>query len=246
MTDTIRVFAGDCTITTDGDTKERRRGEMVALLKPDDTLLVHDADGYQPVEWLTRAETAHASLDGDTFTLVAATEDRRVRVDCHTCHGISRYPGSIAGVPVGTCPHCDGALTRAKGTVSCRRAYPIPRHASVGEETCDCGLPTMHVEQGADFELCIDRDCGTVLEAVRERFDREWDCPECGADMRILRRGGIIAGCDRYPDCDTGFGVPNGTIVDLFECGLPVFRTPTGRRCLNTNCAEFQEMSPVT
>jgi RecB family endonuclease NucS len=73
MTDTIRVFAGDCTITTDGDTEERRRGEMVALLKPDDTLLVHDVDGYQPVEWLTRAETAHASIDGDSFTLVAAT-----------------------------------------------------------------------------------------------------------------------------------------------------------------------------
>jgi DNA topoisomerase I len=111
MTDTIRVFAGDCTITTDEDTKQRRRGEVVAVLKPDDTLLVHDVDGYQPVEWLTRAETAHATLDGDTFTLVAATSDRRLRVDCHTCYSISRFPGSKAGIPVGTCPHCDGALT---------------------------------------------------------------------------------------------------------------------------------------
>jgi DNA topoisomerase I len=103
----------------------------------------------------------------------------------------------------------------------------------------------MRVELGETFELCIDRDCGTVLEVVRERFDREWNCPECGADVRILRRGGIIAGCDRYPDCDTGFGVPNGTIVDSCECGLPVFRTRSGRRCLDTNCSEFRETSPV-
>ncbi|WP_049969083.1 PDDEXK family nuclease [Haladaptatus cibarius] len=243
MTETIRVFAGDCTITTDGDTKQNRRGEMVALLKPDDTLLVHDIDGYQPVEWLTRAETTHASLDGDTFTLVAATSDRRVRVECHTSYDISRYPGSKAGIPVGTCPHCDGALTRAKGSVSClgcRREYSIPRNASVGGNSCDCGLPTMRVERGAEFELCLDRNCGTVLAAVQERFDREWDCPECGADLRILRRGGIIAGCDRYPDCETGFGVPNGRIVDSCACGLPVFRTRTGRRCLATDCEEFE------
>ncbi|WP_266079636.1 topoisomerase DNA-binding C4 zinc finger domain-containing protein [Haladaptatus caseinilyticus] len=249
MTETIRVFAGDCTITTDGDTKRRRRGEVVAVLKPDDTLLVHDVDGYQPVEWLTRAETAHASLDGDTFTLVAATSDRRVRVDCHTCYGISRYPGSKAGIPVGICPDCDSALTRARGTVSCLgrgREYSIPRHARVGDDSCECGLPTMYVERGAELELCLDRGCGTILDAVGERFDREWDCPECGGDLRILRRGGIIAGCDRYPDCDTGFGVPNGGIVDSCACGLPVFRTPTGRRCLNTDCEEFEDNDSAT
>ncbi|WP_227352906.1 topoisomerase DNA-binding C4 zinc finger domain-containing protein [Haladaptatus salinisoli] len=239
MTDTIRVFAGDCTITTDGDAERRRRGEVVAVLKPDDTLLVHDVDGYQPVEWLTRAETARATLDGDVFTLVAATSDRRLRVDCHTCYGISRYPGSQAGIPVGTCPHCDGALTRADGTVSCldcRREYRIPRRASVGGDTCDCGLPTMRVERGERFELCIDRDCGTILDAVRARFDREWDCPDCGADLRILRRGGIIAGCDRYPDCETAFGVPAGRVVESCACGLPAFRTRTGRRCLDGDC----------
>ncbi|MGA9403032.1 DUF91 domain-containing protein [Haladaptatus sp.] len=244
MTDTIRVFAGDCMITTDGDTHGQRRGEVVAILKPDDTLLVHDVDGYQPVEWLTRAETAHASLDGDSFTLVAATDDHRVRVDCHACHEISRYPGSVAGIPVGTCPHCDGTLTRTKGAVSClgcREEYPIPRRASIGTETCDCGLPSMHVERGTEFELCIDRDCGTVFEAVRRRFDREWDCPDCGADMRILNKGSIIAGCDRYPDCEVGFGIPNGMIVDSCDCGLPVFRTSTGRRCLNTDCEMFED-----
>ncbi|WP_458207439.1 DUF91 domain-containing protein [Haladaptatus sp. NG-SE-30] len=241
MTDTIRVFAGDCTITTDGDTKQRRRGEMVAVLKPDDTLLVHDVDGYQPVEWLTRAETAHASLDGDSFTLVAATSDRRLRVDCHTCYGISRYLGSKAGIPVGTCSHCDDTLTRANDTVSCldcRREYTIPRRASVGSDTCDCGLPTMRVERGEQFELCLDRDCGTILDAVRERFDCEWDCPDCGADLRILRRGGIIAGCDRYPDCETAFSVPEGQIVTTCDCGLPTFQTRTGRRCLDSDCDE--------
>ncbi|WP_440007043.1 DUF91 domain-containing protein [Halomicrococcus sp. SG-WS-1] len=239
MPETIRVFAGDCTITFGDDDRRRQRGEVVVLLKPDDTLLVHDVDGYQPVAWLTRADTARAEVEDGTFTLVAATNDRRVRVECHTCYGISRYPGSEAGIPVGDCPDCDGPLVRADGSVACLGCsvdHAIPRRATVRQETCECGLPTMRVERGDAFDVCVDRDCEPLVAAVRERFDREWDCPYCGADLRILERGGLIAGCEEYPDCDTGFGVPDGAVVGDCDCGLPVFETRTGRRCLDTDC----------
>ena len=46
-----RVIAGDCTVTyTSDDETHTQRGHVVTLCKPDDTVLVHDADGYQPVE----------------------------------------------------------------------------------------------------------------------------------------------------------------------------------------------------
>ncbi|WP_327050529.1 topoisomerase DNA-binding C4 zinc finger domain-containing protein [Halomicrococcus gelatinilyticus] len=247
MSDTLRVFAGDCTITFDEDSRRRRRGEVVALLKPDDTLLVHDVDGYQPVAWLTRAETARATVEDGTFTLTATTSDRRVRVECHTCHDVSRYPGSVAGIPVGDCPDCEGPLVRADGDVTClgcAATYPIPRRATVREETCDCDLPEMRVERGDPFDVCVDRDCDPLVDAVRERFDREWACPDCGADLRILERGGIVAGCDRYPDCETALGIPDGLVVGECDCGLPVFETRTGRRCLDADCDAERHQIP--
>ena len=113
------------------------------------------------------------------------------------------------------------------------------RDAAVLDETCeDCGLPLLRAERGESFEVCLDRDCESLDERVRERFDRVWDCPEadCDGDLRILRRGGLIAGCEHYPDCDTGFGLPNGLLDGTCDCGLPVFATPTGRRCLDSGC----------
>ena len=89
------------------------------------------------------------------------------------------------------------------------------------------GLPILH----------IDSDCESLLSAVRDRFDREWCCPECDGDLEILRRGGLIAGCEGYPDCETGFAIPDGTVVADCDCGLPVFETSSGRRCLDSTCA---------
>ena len=94
----------------------------------------------------------------------------------------------------------------------------------------------MRVERGSAFEVCLDRSCESLDERVRAAHDREWDCPDCGADLRILRRGGLIAGCERYPDCETGFAIPAGTVVDGCDCGLPVFETASGRRCLDAGC----------
>ena len=85
--------------------------------------------------------------------------------------------------------------------------------------------------------MCLDRECESLDERVTAAFDRAWDCPECGGDLRILRRGGLIAGCERYPDCDTGFALPTGVVDGSCGCGLPAFETPSGRRCLDGSCA---------
>jgi len=236
MHDEVRVVAGDCTTTFDGTSEREHRGDVLAVLKPDGTVLVHDADGYQPVAWLTRAESVQF-VDG---TLDARDGDQRLRVEVHDEHGSARHPVSRAGVPVGDCPDCEGPLTLARGTVTCHdcdESYSVPRDAAVLDDDCaDCGLPVMRVERGEAFEVCLDRDCDSLDERVREAFDGAWDCPECGSGLSILRRGGLIAGCPDYPDCDTGFGVPTGVLDGTCDCGLPVFETPTGRRCLDPEC----------
>ncbi len=239
--DAIRVLAGDCTVTYQGDQQRREeRGEVVVLVKPDNTVLVHDVDGYQPVSWLTRADSVSFSREGGAV-LRAAAGDQHLEVVAHAEYGYAHYPATAAGVPVGDCPDCTGVLVRAGGEVTCtgcRVRYGLPSGAKVTERTCDCGLPTMRVERGAPFEVCIDRECESLDAAVRERFDREWDCPACGGDLRVLRRGGLLAGCERYPDCETGFAIPDGTVVEECGCGLPRFDVGGAVRCLDTGCEE--------
>jgi DNA topoisomerase-1 len=236
MHDEVRVVAGECTATFDGRDEREHRGEVLAVVKPDNTVLVHDADGYQPVAWLTRAESVQF-VDG---RLDARDGDQRLHVEVHDEHGSARHPVSPAGVPVGTCPDCEGALVLASGTVrclDCNERHSVPRDAAILDESCeDCGLPVMRAERGRVVDVCIDRDCESLDDRVTAAFDCEWDCPECGSDLRILRRGGLIAGCERYPDCDTGFGLPTGVVTDTCDCSLPVFETPTGRRCLDPDC----------
>jgi DNA topoisomerase-1 len=236
MPDAIRTFAGDCTVETDDRT---HRGRVLVLLKPDRTVLVHDADGYQPVAWLTRADAVTVEA-GDGFGLTARLDDRRLRV---TADAVDRatHPVTPAGVPVGTHPDTGGPLVRVDGAVLALDSgtrYPLVAGATVRDDACpDCGLPRMAVDRGDTFEVCLDRDCESLDEAVRERFDRAWTCPDCGADLRIIRRRGrLLAGCDAYPDCETAFTVPAGVIVGDCDCGLPMFETATGRRCLDGTC----------
>jgi len=237
MHDEVRIVAGECTATFDDGTEREHRGDVLAVIKPDNTVLVHDADGYQPVAWLTRAESVQV-FDGEVR---ARDGDQRLRVTVHDEHASGRHPVSDAGVPVGDCPDCEGTLVLASGRVSCldcATGHSVPRDAAVLDETCeDCGLPRMRAERGRAFEVCLDRECESLDEEVRAAFDREWDCPACGSDLRILRRGGLIAGCERYPDCETGFSLPAGVVDGACECGLPVFETPSGRRCLDRTCS---------
>ncbi|ARS89797.1 endonuclease NucS domain-containing protein [Natrarchaeobaculum aegyptiacum] len=249
--ESIRVLAGDCTVIAEGADREEYRGRVTTIVKPDNTVLVHDVDGYQPVAWLTRADTVSSDRAND-FALVAKKADQTLRIAAHEQDGFAHYPGSVAGTPVGTCPDCDGALVRSKGVhcVGCGTRYGVPTDATIHADgnRCDCGLPRMRVERGLAFNVCLDRDCESLDEAVQTAFDRAWDCPasDCDGDLRILRRGGLIAGCEHYPDCDSGFVVPTGVVDGECACGLPTFDTTTGRRCLDATCEEYAGAKPVS
>ncbi|MFB6308364.1 MAG: DUF91 domain-containing protein [Haloarculaceae archaeon] len=236
MHDGIHVIAGECTTLFDGSREREQRGDVLVVVKPDNTVLVHDTDGYQPIAWLTRAESV--AIEGDS--LVARDGDALLRVAVHEEHGRARYPVSAAGLPVGDCPDCSGVLVRAAGDVTCTNCearHGLPADATVTGNRCgDCRLPTIRVERGAAFEVCLDRGCESIDDRVRGAFDREWDCPACEGDLRIIRRGGLLAGCEHYPDCETGLSVPSGVVVDECSCGLPVFESPGGRRCLDAAC----------
>jgi DNA topoisomerase-1 len=238
MTDGIRVFAGECTTDFEGSREQIRRGTVVVMIKPDNTVLVHDIDGYQPIAWLTRPESI--SIDRLNGTIEACDDDQRLRVRFHEMYGDATYPGSVAGMPVGTCPDTDGALVRARGMVvnlASGDHYGLPSGAVVlGEQCDDCGLPLIRVERGARFEVCLDRTCESLDEAVTSAFDHAWSCPNCGDALRVLRRNSLMIGCDSYPDCETGFALPDGIIVGMCECGLPEFGTKHDTRCLDSGC----------
>jgi DNA topoisomerase-1 len=230
------VIAGRCTTTFEGTRDRRQHGDVLVVVKPDNTVLVHDAAGYQPVAWLTRPESVTVA-DG---TVTASDGDQFLEVDIHDTHVRGRYPTSDAGIPVGECPDCGSTLVRSGGSVSCPScgSYSLPRNATVLEETCqDCGLPRIRVARGASFVVCLDRSCESLDERVRAAFDREWTCPDCGGDLRVLRRGGLLLGCEEYPDCETGFAFPDGIHDGTCGCGLPLFDTPTGHRCLDSGCS---------
>ncbi|WP_311170182.1 endonuclease NucS domain-containing protein [Halobellus ordinarius] len=246
MSETIRVFAGDCTTTFEGARARTQRGRVAVVVKPDRTVLVHDADGYQPVAWLTRPDSLTVESDEGGFGLVARADEQVLRVVSHETAGRAEYPVTEAGVPVGSDPETGEPLVRAGGDVrgiDSDVRYSLPAGAAVLEETCtDCGLPKIRAEAGAAFEICLDRSCESLDDAVRDRFDREWTCPDCGSDLRIIRRGGrLLAGCDAYPDCEAAFSIPAGVVVDTCDCGLPVFETARGRRCLDGTCEAFTD-----
>lgn len=236
MSETARIVVGDCTAEYEGGTVRTQRGHVVVVVKPDDTVLVHDLDGYQPVAWLTRP----AALTDDPGAITARDGNQGLHVTVHDAVLDERYPVSPAGTPVGTCPDCTGPLVRASGTVACvgcADRFGLPGGATVTDRTCtECDRPLVSVERGAVFEVCVDRHCDALDDRVRDRFDRSWSCPDCGGDLRILRRGGLIAGCADYPDCETGFAVPRGVVSGECGCGLPTFEMDGMERCLDAAC----------
>ena len=232
----IRTIAGDCLVRFEGRRERTVRGRIVTLIKPDNTVLVHDIDGYQPVAWLTRPESL--SVTRDPLWLLASDGEETLRLEAAGDVDVIEHDATDAGTPVGAC-RCGGQLIRTGSDVVCLECsdrFGLPAGASMTDASCACGLPTFRTDHGDSFELCLDYECGSLLESVRGRFDREWDCPNCGGALRILRRGGLIAGCEGYPDCDTGFSIPEGTVVGTCGCGLPVFETTSGRRCLDSTC----------
>ena len=242
--ETVRVLAGDCTVRfeTAGEPPREERGAVLAVVKPDHTVLVHDRDGYRPAAWLTRAQAVTTRTSGAGAVIDAVDGDRRLVVTCHDDGRIANYPVTGVGAPAGDCPACEGPLVRTPTAVECLGCgdrHGVPRDARLREERCaDCGLPTMRVERGATFDVCVDRGCDPIDDRVRERFDGAWDCPDCGSPLRVLRRGGLIVGCDAYPDCEVAFRLPAGVRDgDCDACGLPAFATDAGRRCLDAGCS---------
>lgn len=233
----IRTITGDCLVRFEGPRDRTVRGTVLAVVKPDNTVLVHDIDGYQPAAWLTRA--SELSLTRDPLWLVAVDGDETLRIEAVGDVTVTEHEATVAGTPVGNC-RCGGDLVRSGGGVSCLdcgERFGLPSGATTTGDDCSCGLPTVRVDRGEPFELCLDPDCGSLLEAVRAAFEGEWTCPECGSDLDIIRRGGLLAGCEQYPDCETAFSIPDGVVDGRCGCGLPVFETATGRRCLDTGCS---------
>jgi DNA topoisomerase-1 len=242
MQDAIRVLAGECAVRYEvgGETERDLRGDVVVIVKPDDTVLVHDADGYQPAAWLTRPGVVRYTRDARGFRLDAADGDERLVVESATEHGDAHYPASPAGPPVGTC-ECDGTLVRDGGRVvcvDCRATYPIPRDAAVTGETCpDCALPLLRVARGVEVTACLDRDCRPIAAAVSAAVDGEWPC-RCGGGLEIETNRGLHAVCE---DCGERHRLPRGTGAGTCECGLPAFETGDGTRCLDAECAQALE-----
>ncbi|MFB6105322.1 MAG: DUF91 domain-containing protein [Halobacteriaceae archaeon] len=245
MEDAVRLLAGDCTVTYRGTDTVTQRGAVLVLVKPDDTVLVHDADGYQPAAWLTRGDTVEITRGDDGFTLAAAKDDATLRVESHTTAGDRYYPVSQAGETVGDCPDCAAVLVHTGATITCtgcQTRYPIPRDATLTGDRCpDCALPTMTVERGATFDVCIDADCDPLDAAVAAQFDSAWPCPDCGTGMTIATGRGLRATC---PACETTVPVPRGTITGECPCGLPLFSTADATRCFDPGCPRREDIAP--
>jgi Predicted nuclease of the RecB family len=242
--ETIRVFAGDCTTTFEGADDQIQRGHVVVIIKPDRTVLVHDTDGYQPIAWLTRSESITVESDAGGFGITARAGEQVLRVIGHEVTGHAEYPATEAGMPVGTHPETGGSLIQTSDGITVINSdikYSLPKGATVQDECCEsCGLPMIEVIAGERFEICLDRKCEPLDDVVQERFDNEWACPDCGAPMQIIRRGGrLLAGCGKYPACETAFALPTGVVVDICSCGLPIFETSQGQRCLDATCRSF-------
>ncbi|MFB6110809.1 MAG: DUF91 domain-containing protein [Halodesulfurarchaeum sp.] len=244
MQDPIQVIAGQCTVRHEGEETTESEGRVVVLVKPDGTVLVHDATGYQPARWLTRAESVQLSVSEGDFELRAQRDGADLRVS-GTGVDVAAFPATAAGPRVGTCPDCGAGLVRAAGAVTCLgcgAAFALPRDATITDATCaDCGLPTISVRRGADLTVCLDRRCDPIDEAVRDRFDGEWECPTCGTALRITRNRTLEASC---ATCEAQYPIPYGTASGACACGLPWFETDRGGRCLDPDCAESRSVSP--
>jgi DNA topoisomerase-1 len=102
------------------------------------------------------------------------------------------------------------------------------------EETCStCGRPQMAVERGARFQLCVDPTCEPLDEAVAERFDGTWDCPDCSSPLTVDGTPAVALTCGA---CGLDHPLPHGRTTGACACGLPLFDTPAGIRCLDGTC----------
>lgn len=236
---TYQLLVGDCRVELTGAESRMYQGQAVVLVKPDGTVLVHDTEGYKPVAWLTRAEKV--AEDRENGTITAVDGDTWLRIDVEQPVIDRELPGSPAGEPVGDCPSCGGTLVSVRNAVhciTCHDRYGLPTDGTLLEQQCGCGLPTMSVDRGETFEVCIDRSCEPLDPLIADRFDGVWSCPDsnCAGTLRVIRRSGLLLGCDQYPDCEEAFRFPAGTLEGHCGCGLPRFSTDGNSGCIDTTC----------
>ena len=233
------VLAGDCHIEVDIEDSLQYRGQVLVVVKPDNTILVHDIDGYQPVAWMTRAD--QVTHDPETGTITAVDGDRWLEIQQVSTLLDRQLPGTSAGKPLGECPDCGGQLVNAHPQVhcvSCRNQYTLPAAANIVDERCSCGLPQMTIEHGDQFTLCIDRDCEPMEEVIGAQFNGTWACPDdtCTGSLHVIRRRNLLLACNAYPECDVAYRLPAGVVDGHCGCGLPRFTEGNGSRCLDASC----------
>ena len=127
----IRTMTGDCLVRVDGRRERTVRGRILVIIKPDNTVLVHDIDGYQPVAWLTRPE--NLSVTHEPLWLVASDGDETLRIEAVGELTVADHDATDAGTPVGTC-RCDGELVRTGNDVVCLECddrFGLPSGASM-------------------------------------------------------------------------------------------------------------------
>jgi DNA topoisomerase-1 len=238
VSDSIRVYAGACTVTYNGAVETEAFGRILTIVKPDGTVLVHDESGYQPAAWLTRAEAVNV----DTATpleLTATSGDQSLRVVGTAETACTTHPVTPSGPTIGDCPSCTGTLIRAGGDVvctGCGERWSLPADATVLDAVCpDCDLPRMTADRGAPLEACLDPGCQSLAATARDRFEGAWDCPQCGGTLSIRSAASLLAGCAA---CGEWYPIPTGTATGTCPCGLPQFRTPQGLRCLDAGCGQ--------
>lgn len=165
MTDQIRVYAGECTAAYEGTVNRTARGHVLALVKPDDTVLIHDRAGYSPVAWLTRSASIDIDCD-DRPQITAVDGDQRLTVRFHGLEKRAVFPISVAGVPVGRADASGmGPYVRCRGSVvniTNGDRYALPSETVLLDRSCNaCGLPLVRADRTTtrDRPQCLDSDC---------------------------------------------------------------------------------------
>jgi len=141
---------------------------------------------------------------------------------------------------IGRCKCCGGSLRRIENVITCDCGvvYKLPNGVELAQNPCSCGLPKFKLKLfGVD--VCVDRQCENMDEVIGRQFAAsDFTCPKCGGPLIVVRRKGLIAGCERYYEgCKTAFLLPpNATIIGRCACGLPRLQLKIKARCLDTKC----------
>jgi DNA topoisomerase-1 len=235
----IRIFAGDCTTAFEGSRDRTQRGRVVIVIKPDRTTLVHDADGYQPVAWLTRP---------DSLTVETGSTGGADAGDGGPGTATTRYgPGGDAtDADAGPDP-ATGRDAGGFGIVA--RTADETLRVTCHEETGRASFPVSAA--GVPVGTCP--DCGAVLVRSRDvvctgcraqyplpsgSTVRDTACPDCGLPELRVERGRAFDLC-----LDPGCSPLAAAVVDAFDrvwdcpdCGSPL-RVRRARGRVYLDCA---------